>query len=144
MWSTIREGWAGLDTVTRTSRGSLHRPLVRAVSCHGGASNGVLGSRRGDQRSELVRPRSAAPIGDRPDPAKPAAGAQHARDLRERRLVVEPVKGVGDRHRVDRRVRERDRLGEAVAHALGADPLGQHVAQRGLRLDRQHVQTAGE
>jgi hypothetical protein len=54
---------------------------------------------------------------------------------------VEPV---GNGHRGDRPVDERDRLGHTLAHAVGSDRPGQALAERGLRLDGDHVEACCE
>ena len=48
------------------------------------------------------------------------------------------MKRVGDHHLGHRLIFERDVLGDAVEHACRADLVGQHGAQRLLRLDRDH------
>jgi hypothetical protein len=52
-----------------------------------------------------------------PQQREPAAGPEHAVDLGERGVAVEPVKGLRHRHEIHRRVVERDGLRGAVEDA---------------------------
>ena len=84
-----------------------------------------------------------------PEQAEPPTGAEHADDLAERRVLLEPVEGLPDDDRVDALVRERDRLSGAVeglgrgrdqgAHrleGLDRDDLMAEREQRGRQLSR--------
>jgi hypothetical protein len=50
------------------------------------------------------------------------------------------VERIGDHHRGDRAILERDLLGDTVEHAGGAGLVGEDDAQRLLRFNRDHVQ----
>ena len=68
-----------------------------------------------------------------------AARPQDARDLGDRAREVEPVERLGDEHRVDGRVGERDRLGGAGEHADLRELLLELAAHAVERLDRDDI-----
>ena len=71
-----------------------------------------------------------------------AAGAQHARELVERALDVEPVEGLPGADDVGARRRQRQRLGGALEDVDVRQLALDHRAQRGVGLDRH--ERAGE
>jgi hypothetical protein len=71
-----------------------------------------------------------------PDEAEPAADPEHAMDLRQSCVPVEPMECLSDRDRVDRGIGQRDRLGRP---AYDLDPwqrLLDPTPHAGCGLDR--------
>src|SRR5581483_927340 len=86
---------------------------------------------------ELLHPalHRVAEVAHVPEEREATVGPQHAVELRQRTLVVEPVERLRDRHDVDARVRERQLLRRPVER-LDALELRPHLRNR---LDREHA-----
>src|SRR5580765_5025902 len=74
-----------------------------------------------------------------PEQREHAAGTKHARYLRDRGVVGEPVERLAGEHAVDLAVRERDLLRGARAHVRFGNALREDRAQLVERLDGDDV-----
>ena len=116
------------------------RPTSRTTAAPGSSSS-RYGSWPGvaDERAELALQRVAL-VPPVPEQGEPAAGPEHAVQLRQRPLAVEPVERLAGERRVDARVGERDRLGRPLVRLGRRHRLPQLLEHRGSRLDRDDVE----
>ena len=120
---------------------------VDAASALIGGEAGMVAAELGQAGAQLECPCGrrveTVPVGPAPDERQHSARREHPVELRRRGLGIEPVERVADGDGGDGTVSERDSLGAALEHALGADAVGKARAHLGSGLDRRDLVPCG-